>query len=141
MSKKNNRTTAANRVEHAKRVEREALVKKEARRVRKMAAIALASDAMAVDGAGGKGGTAGRARLEAKNVRKAQSLRLAGGVRKVRAGKNTHKVVRGVPVGKAKLRKNAVVMGIKIVDAATKQAALDAIAEARGDGGATAMRR
>ena len=32
-------------------------------------------------------------------------------------------------------------MGIKIVDAATKQAALDAIAEARGDGGATAMRR
>jgi hypothetical protein len=27
------------------------------------------------------------------------------------------------------------------VDAATKQAALDAIAEARGDGGATAMRR
>ena len=141
MSKKNNRTTAANRVEHAKRVEREALVKKEARRVRKMAAMALASDAMAVDGAGGKGGTAGRARLEAKNVRKAQSLRLAGGVRKVRAGKNTHKVVRGVPVGKAKLRKNAVVMGIKIVDAATKQAALDAIAEARGDGGATAMRR
>ena len=141
MSKKNNRPTAANRVEHAKRVEREALVKKEARRVRKMAAMALASDAMAVDGAGGKGGTAGRARLEAKNVRKAQSLRLAGGVRKVRAGKNTHKVVRGVPVGKAKLRKNAVVMGIKIVDAATKQAALDAIAEARGDGGATAMRR
>jgi len=141
MSKKNNRTTAANRVEHAKRVEREALVKKEARRVRKMAAMALAADAMAVDGAGGKGGTAGRARLEAKNVRKAQSLRLAGGVRKVRAGKNTHKVVRGVPVGKAKLRKNAVVMGIKIVDAATKQAALDAIAEARGDGGATAMRR
>ena len=55
MSKKNNRTTAANRVEHAKRVEREALVKKEARRVRKMAAMALASDAMAVDGAGGKG--------------------------------------------------------------------------------------
>ena len=49
MSKKNNRTTAANRVEHAKRVEREALVKKEARRVRKMAAMALASDAMAVD--------------------------------------------------------------------------------------------
>ena len=140
MSKKNNRATAANRVEHAKRVELAALERKEARRQRKMRAMALASDAMAIDDARGARSTTRDARLEAKNVRAAQSLRLTGGVRKVRAGKNTHKVVRGVAIGRAKLRKNAVVRGIKIVDATTKRAALDAIAEANGGGGATAMR-
>ena len=140
MSKKNNRATAANRVEHAKRVELAALERKEARRQRKMRAMALASDAMAIDDARGARSTTRDARLEAKNVRAAQSLRLTGGVRKVRAGKNTHKVVRGVAIGRAKLRKNAVVRGIKIVDATTKRAALDAIAEASGGGGATAMR-
>ena len=64
----------------------------------------------------------------------AASLRATGGVGKKRVGKNTHKVVRGVNIGKVKLRKNAVVRGIKIVDAATKQAAIDAIAEERGTG-------
>jgi hypothetical protein len=137
MSKKNNRKTAANRIENAKKIEREALRKKEERRLRKMAEIEARGGGMEVDG---KRGAAAAARLEAKNVRKAQSLRVTGGLKKVRAGKNTHKVVRGVLVGKAKLRKNAVVKGIKIVDATTKQMALDAIAEERGGGGATAMR-
>ena len=131
MSKKNNRKTAAARIADAKRVELEAVRKKLARRARREDAAAWASGEMAVDGGGGKR-RAVRGRGRDDGV--AASLRATGGVGKKRVGKNTHKVVRGVNIGKVKLRKNAVVRGIKIVDAATKQAAIDAIAEERGTG-------
>ena len=130
MSKKNNRTTAAKRVADARARELEILRKKEEKRQRRAAAAELnASSAMAIDGASGKR-RASDGRV--KNVIVAASLRAMGGVAKRREGKGAKKVVRGVRVGKARLRKNDVVRGIKIVDAATKQAALDAIAEEQG---------
>lgn len=130
MSKKNNRVTAAKRVADAKARELEILRKKEEKRLRRAAAAERhAPSAMAIDGAREKGRPA-VARV--KNVIVAASLRAVGGVVKRREGKGGKKMVRGVLVGKARLRKNDVVRGIKIVDAATKQAALDAIAETQG---------
>ena len=66
---------------------------------------------MVVDGGSGK-----KRAAAASIVRVAQSLRATGGVTKKREGKSTHKLVRGVKIGGAKLRKNSVVKGIKIVD-------------------------
>ena len=130
MSKKNNRATAASRVADARAREREILRKKEEKRLRRAAAAEQnESSSMAIDGGSGKR----RPTVEkVKNVIVAASLRAAGGVVKRREAKGSKKMVRGVLVGKARLRKNDVVRGIKIVDAATKQAALDAIAEAQG---------
>ncbi len=136
MSKKNNRKTAARRIEEAKRVEREALRKKEERRLKRMAEMEAAGGAMVVDGGSGKKRAA---TATAKNVRVAQSLRATGGVTKKREGKNTHKLVRGVKIGGAKLRKNSVVKGIKIVDATTKQMAIERIAEETGQVVTTSM--
>ena len=84
-------------------------------------------------------GKSARRRATAKNVRVAQSLRATGGVTKKREGKNTHKLVRGVKIGGAKLRKNSVVKGIKIVDATTKQMAIERIAEETGQVVTTSM--
>ena len=136
MSKKNNRKTAARRIEEAKRVEREALRKKEERRLKRMAEMEAAGGAMVVDGGSGKKRAA---TATAKNVRVAQSLRATGGVTKKREGKNTHKLVRGVKIGGAKLRKNSVVKGSKIVDATTKQMAIERIAEETGQVVTTSM--
>ena len=58
---------------------------------------------------------------------------------KKREGKNTHKLVCGVKIGGAKLRKNSVVKGIKIVDATTKQMAIERIAEETGQVVTTSM--
>ena len=135
MASKNNKKTRQARIADAQRIERELMRKKEEKRLKAMAKHAEDDGGarMAVDGAGG-GGKAAKIGVKAKNVRVAASLRASGGVGKKREGKNTHKVVKGVKTGYAKLKKNSVVKGIKIVDATTKAMALEAIMESTGQG-------
>lgn len=138
---KKNRRIAAARIADAQRIEREALKKKEEKRLKKLAEGEANEDGMAVDSGSGKRRvmTNVKGGMSEKGIRTAQASALrvnrktAGVEKKKREGKNTHKLVRGVLLtGKVKLRKNAVVKGIKVVDAATKQMALDAIAAESG---------
>jgi len=156
MAKKNNKKTAAARIADAQRIEREHNAKKAMKAAKK--AVSLNIEDMMVDASDVREAVVrakavrtvhsaeGSLRVKAKGVMKKKSGRdggggsgAIGGKLKERRGKNTHKLVRGVLLkGKVKLRKNAVVRGIKVVDAATKQMALDALA---GESGmATAMR-
>lgn len=138
---KKNRRIAAARIADAQRIEREALKKKEEKRLKKLAEAEANEGGMAVDSGSGKRRvlTNVKGGMSEKGIRTAQASALrvnrktAGVEKKKREGKNTHKLVRGVLLkGKVKLRKNAVVKGIKVVDAATKQMALDAIAAESG---------
>jgi hypothetical protein len=138
---KKNRRIAAARIADAQRIERDALKKKEEKRLKKLAEAEANEGGMAVDSGSGKRRVTTNVKggMSEKGIRTAQASALrvnrktAGVEKKKREGKNTHKLVRGVLLtGKVKLRKNAVVKGIKVVDAATKQMALDAIAAESG---------
>ena len=137
---KKNRRIAAARIADAQRIEREALKKKEEKRLKKLAEAEANEGGMAVDSGSGKRRvlTNVKGGMSEKGIRTAQASALrvnrktAGVEKKKREGKNTHKLVRGVKIGAAKLRKNSVVKGIKIIDATTKQMAIERIAEDTG---------
>ena len=150
MASKNNKQTRRNRVSEARRIEREHATKKEAKRIRnEQKALTKGDDANEMnvassidDTRGGGDEKSGARRRTARGrsgTRTTTTLRPIGGVAKRVDGRRTRKVVRGVHVGNKRLRKNSVVYGVKIVDAASKAAALEAIAEAAGRG-AAAMR-
>ena len=127
MSKKNSKKRWTNQHQEMLKREREEAEKKAARAARKAEKEAEA----AVEAAGGMLIDGGADALAPKEVaKKAKALKASklkvssAGVGKVSANKNTRKILKGVPVGmaqrKVKLRRGAVVRGIKITDADSK---------------------
>lgn len=145
MSKKNNKKRWNNQHQEQLRREREEAEKKAARAAKKAekeveAAGGMllgevqeeAAEAAAAPAAAGAASTKGAARkTRGAHALKASTLKVASGssISKSPANKNTRKILKGVPVGmaqrKLKLRKGAVVRGIKITDADSKNKVLD----------------
>ena len=136
MSKKNSKKNHQKMRNTAMAREEEEAAKKAARAAKRAAQAAEAAGEMAVDNPPTDKSSDAKTSGKKKKVSYVKALGAKGAVHKKALGlkgvsdkKGLGKVVRGVRVGhvmkKVKLRKNAVVRGIKIVDADTKRAVVD----------------
>lgn len=133
MSKKNNKKRWNNQHQEQLRREKMDAEKKAARAAKKAEKDLEAAGAMLTGGeeaapASKKGATR---KTRGAHALKASVLKVTAGaaVGKSPTSKNTRKILKGVPVGlaqrKLKLRKGAVVRGVKITDADSKNKVLD----------------
>ena len=132
MSKKNSKKNHQKMRNTAMAREEEEAAKKAARAAKRAAQAAEAAGEMAVDDAPGKTSTSKVAKKKVSLVKalgaKGATLKRVG-KKGVADNKGLQKIVRGVRVGhvmkKVKLRKDATVRGIKIVDGDTKRAVIE----------------